>query len=122
VHDPDRGFFRMTARMLVNGPSAGQRSFTVGMSTFAPGAGCHDLHRHAHAEELFFVWSGEGAHLSAHADPHGLRAGDLTWVARNEDHGFRNTGAIPVRAMFCYLGTDDRAGAGYELSRTDSDS
>lgn len=115
IHDPDRGFFRMTARLMVNGASGGHRAFTVGMSTFAPGTGAHALHRHAHAEELFLVWAGEGVHLSGDRPEHRLRAGELTWVARNEPHGFGNTGPGLARAVFCYLGVDDRAGAGYEV-------
>lgn len=116
VHDPERGFFRMTARLMVNGPSDGHRAFTVGVSTFAPGEGCHDLHRHAHAEELFLVWEGEGTHLSADRAAHRLQAGDLTWVAKSEYHGFRNTGPGVARAVFCYLGVDDRVSAGYEVA------
>lgn len=116
VHDPDRGFFRMTARLMVNGSSDGHRAFTIGVSTFAPGEGCHDLHRHAHAEELFLVWAGEGTHLSADRAAHRLQAGDLTWVGKSEYHGFRNTGPGVARAVFCYLGVDDRASAGYEVA------
>lgn len=116
VHDPERGFCRMTARLLVSGPSAGHRAFTVGMSTFAPGEGCHALHRHAHAEELFLVRDGEGTHLSADRAEHPLHSGDLTWVGKSEFHGFRNAGARVARAVFCYLGVDDRISAGYEVS------
>lgn len=116
VHDPDRGFFRMTAGLAVSGPSGGHRAFTIGMSTFAPGEGCHDLHRHAHAEELFLVWQGEGVHLTAEQPPFPVGVGDLVWVPKNEEHGFRNTGPGVAHAVFCYLGVDDRSRAGYEPS------
>lgn len=120
VHDPARGFFGMTARMLVDGPSDGARAFTVGMSTFAVGEGCHGLHRHAHAEEVFYVWRGRGVHLDESGDAHEISAGDLVWMARDEWHGFRNTGTAPVRALFCYLGVDQRADAGYTLPGSDA--
>ena len=115
AHNPELGFFHMSAKLLVNGPSEGRRSFTVGMGTFAPGGGCHALHRHPQAEEAFYVWDGEGAHLAADGSEHAMSPGELVWAARGEWHGFRNTGRTPVRAFFCYLGVDELAGAGYEV-------
>ena len=114
-HNPELGFFHMSAKLLVNGPSQGRRSFTVGLGTFAPGGGCHALHRHPDAEEAFYVWNGEGAHLAADGTEHPMSAGELVWAARGEWHGFRNTGSTPVHAFFCYLGVDELAKAGYEV-------
>lgn len=115
AHNPELGFFHMQARMLVDGPSGGRRTFTLGMGTFAPAEGCHALHRHAHADEAFFIWNGQGAHLTEDGAGHPMAAGQLVWAARNEWHGFRNTGTVPLRAFFCYLGVDDRSSAGYEV-------
>ncbi len=112
---PELGFFHMTARLLVDGPSRGHRSFTVGLGTFAPGGGCHGLHRHANAGEAFYVWDGEGAHLSQDGAEHPMTSGQLVWVTPDEWHGFRNTGTTPVRALFCYLGVDSLSKAGYEV-------
>jgi len=115
AHDPDLGFFHMQGRLLISGPSNGRRTFTVGLGTFAPDGGCHGLHRHAHAEEVFYVWEGVGAHLTDDGVEHRMTAGELVWVPLGEWHGFRNTGAQPLRAVFCYLGVDQRSDAGYEV-------
>ena len=115
AHDPARGFYGMTAAPLINGSSGGTRAFTAATSTFEAGEGCHALHRHNGAEEIFFVWEGAGEHLSVDGESVPVAAGEMTWVATGEWHGFRNTGSSAVRALFCYLGVDDRSLAGYEL-------
>lgn len=115
AHNPELGFFHMRARMLIDGPSDGRRTFTLGMGTYAPTEGCHALHRHAHAGEAFFIWKGHGSHLTEDGAEHPMTAGQLVWAARNEWHGFRNTGTVPLQAFFCYLGVDERGRAGYEV-------
>ncbi len=118
AHDPALGFHHMKARMLIDADNGGCRSFTLGMGTFAPGHGCHALHRHAHAEEVFYVWEGAGVHLTGDGAEHPLAAGELAFVPRNEWHGFKNTGSTPVRALFGYLGVGARTDAGYEVMDT----
>jgi quercetin dioxygenase-like cupin family protein len=115
AHNPALGFHHMSARMLIDVDNGGSRSFTLGMGTFAPGEGCHALHRHAHAEEIFYVWEGAGVHLTGDGARHPLAAGELAFVPRNEWHGFQNTSDSPVRAFFGYLGVGARADAGYEV-------
>jgi quercetin dioxygenase-like cupin family protein len=115
AHRPALGFFDMKARMLVDGTSEGTRSFTLGLGTFAPGTGCHALHRHSNADEFFYLWEGRGAHLTGDGLTHSLKAGELVYVPRNEWHGFQNTGPTPARALFGYLGVDSRSEAGYEV-------
>ncbi len=118
AHNPALGFHHMTARMLIDAGNGGCRSFTLGMGTFAAGRGCHALHRHAHAEEVFYVWEGAGVHLTGDGAEHPLSAGELAFVPRNEWHGFKNTGSTQVRALFGYLGVGARADAGYEVMNT----
>ncbi len=115
AHNPELGFFHMRARMLIDGASGGRRTFTLGLGTYAPTEGCHALHRHAHAGEAFFIWKGHGLHLTEDGAGHPMTAGQLVWAARNEWHGFRNTGTVPLQAFFCYLGVDERSSAGYEV-------
>jgi len=115
VHNPERGFYHMSARTLIDIANGGSRTFTLGQGTFAPGEGCHALHRHPNAAEIFYVWSGEGVHLTEDGTEHPLHTGDLAYISRNEWHGFRNTGQRPVRALFAYLGANSRESAGYEL-------
>jgi quercetin dioxygenase-like cupin family protein len=115
AHNPSLGFFDMKARMLVDGSPDGARSFTLGLGTFAPQTGAHGLHRHAHAEEFFYLWEGVGVHLTEDGGRHNIWPGNLVHVPRNEWHGFENTGPTPARALFGYLGVNSRAGAGYEV-------
>lgn len=129
AHNPALGFHHMQARILIDadvvngagGTDRGNRgagSFTLGMGTFAPGAGRHALHRHAHAEEIFYVWEGAGVQLTGDGGEFPLSAGQLAFIPRNEWHGFHNTGRATVRAFFGYLGVGSRADAGYEVLPT----
>ncbi len=115
AHNPALGFFHMRARMLVEGDSRGRRTFTLGLGTFLAGEGRHALHRHDNAAEVFFVWEGEGLHLTGDGVEHPLRTGELVFVPPGEWHGFRTTADGDTRAFFGYLGVDLRSGAGYEV-------
>jgi mannose-6-phosphate isomerase-like protein (cupin superfamily) len=44
-----------------------------------------------------------------------VKAGELVFVAKNEWHGFQNTGSTPLKAIFGYLGAHSLEGGGYEL-------
>jgi len=114
-HNPARGFHHMRARLLVEGAAGGAGALLVGLGTFAPGEGCHDLHRHPNAEEFFYVWEGNGVHLGPDGSAHAVASGNLVYVSRGEWHGFRNTSDRPARAIFGYFGVGSLAGAGYEL-------
>ena len=114
LHQPEAGFFHMGTRMLLNA-SSGYRSFIFGQSSFAPGKGVHALHRHAGADEMFYVWDGQGSHLEADGTEHPMRPGDAVFVPRGEWHGFRNTGDRPVRAFFGLIGAGDIRQAGNEV-------
>ena len=117
-HMPEMGFLHMSARWLIDSTNGGSSRFTMGQSTFAPGDGCHQLHRHPNAEEVFYVWEGEGSHLTADGQEIAMKAGELAFVAKNEWHGFRNTGGTPLKAIFGYLGANSLEGGGYELPET----
>ena len=115
IHNPDLGFHHMAARMLVAAGQDGGHSLLLALATFAPETGSHALHRHPDAEEIFYVWSGEGVHLTGDGGQYPMAAGDLVYVPTGEPHGFANTGSAPVRALFGYLGADTLEGAGYEV-------
>ena len=104
----------MGTRMLLTA-SSGYQSFIFGQSSFAPGTGIHALHRHTGADEMFFVWDGEGSHLNVDGTEHSMRPGDAVFVPRGEWHGFRNTGVRPVRAFFSLIGAGDIRQAGNEV-------
>ena len=115
LHQPAAGFFNMGTRMLLNADKHGYRSFIFGQSSFASDTGVHALHRHPAADELFYVWEGVGAHLDTDGKEHPMCAGDAVFVPRNEWHGFRNTGDLPVRAFFCLIGAGVMQRAGNEI-------
>jgi len=105
----------MQARLLVQEAAGGWGSLLMGLGTFTPGAGCHELHRHPDADKFFYLWQGDGMHLGPDGSPHPVEAGDLVYVSRGEWHGFRNTGDRPAWAIFGHFGVGSLSGAGYEL-------
>jgi mannose-6-phosphate isomerase-like protein (cupin superfamily) len=114
-HIPEKAFFHLSARWLVDEQNGCSQGFTIGQSTFDGDRGSHELHRHPSAEEVFYVWEGEGVHLTPDGGEVRMGPGELVFVPMNEWHGFRNTGSIPVRAVFGYLGTNSLDAGGYEL-------
>lgn len=78
----------------------------------------HELHRHPHAEEYFYVVRGSGLHLTED-EPVRLAEGDLVFVARNEWHGFANDTDEPVLAVTVMGGVAHYRGAGYEARDED---
>ncbi|ACM28748.1 MULTISPECIES: cupin domain-containing protein [Rhizobium] len=112
-HMPEQGFYHLSARWLVDG-GIGSDKLVIGQSTFASHDGAHELHRHAHGEEFFFVLEGQGVHLTEDGE-YPMAGGDLVFVPCEEWHGFRNTASTPVRALFGFLGVNSLDGAGYEL-------
>lgn len=112
-HMPEQGFYHLSARWLVDGNS-GSDKLVIGQSTFASNDGAHELHRHPHAEEFFFVLEGQGTHLTEDGE-HPMTGGDLVFVPCEEWHGFRNIASTPVRALFGLLGVNALEDAGYEL-------
>lgn len=115
LHQPEIGFHHMGTRMLLDAGRGAHHKFIFGQSTFAPINGVHVLHRHPGADEMFYVWEGEGAHLAEDGTEYPMNVGDAVFVPRNEWHGFRNTGSRPVRAFFGLIGAGDMARAGNEV-------
>jgi quercetin dioxygenase-like cupin family protein len=112
-HMPEQGFYHLSARWLVDG-SIGSHKLVVGQSTFVQNGSSHELHRHDHAEEFFFLLDGNGVHLTEDGE-HPMDGGDVVLVPMQEWHGFRNTGAGPARAVFGYFGVNSLETSGYEL-------
>ena len=117
-HDPAQGFLHLSARWLVDADHLGSDAIVLGQSTFGAGKGAHELHRHPGAEEFLYLLSGAGAHLTGDGTEVPVHAGDFTFAARGEWHGFRNRGEEPALAIFGYLGAASLAAGGYELPAT----
>lgn len=116
LDDPATGFIGMNARWLATDEICGTGSIVVGSSRFAPEGGAHELHRHGEAAEFFIVLAGEGVQLDEDGSEVPVEVGEAALLPRNSWHGFRNTGAEEVRAVFGFLGATSLDTAGYELA------
>jgi len=74
----------------------------------------HELHRHASAEEYFFVLAGSGLHLTE-GEPVRLEVGDLVFIPKGEWHGFANDTDRPTLAVTVMGGVSHYSDAGYEV-------
>jgi quercetin dioxygenase-like cupin family protein len=116
LDDPATGFIGMKARWLATDEICGTGSVLVGASRFAPEGGTHELHRHAEAAEFFIVLAGVGVQLDEDGAEVPVEVGEAALLPRGSWHGFRNTGAEEVRAVFGFLGATSLDRAGYELA------
>lgn len=116
VHNPEMGFFNMSARFLVAEDALASSAFLIGRSAYGePGrAGGHVLHRHPAAEEFLYLLEGEASHLTEDGEL-AMTAGDIALIPASEWHGIWNPGTTPAQALFGYLGATSRQVAGYEL-------
>lgn len=73
----------------------------------------HGLHRHPHAEEICYLVSGSGYHITEK----GLvfqKERDVAYIPANEWHGFYNPSDEPVHMISAWGGVASIAEAGYE--------
>jgi uncharacterized RmlC-like cupin family protein len=81
------------------------------IAEFGPG-GEHKLHRHPNCEQATFLLTGNGEHLTQSGSVP-QEPGDAVYIAKDEWHGFRNTGSdIATLVTLHSVGT--LAEAGYE--------
>jgi quercetin dioxygenase-like cupin family protein len=78
------------------GPDDGAPSFTMRQFEVAPG-GNTPKHNHAYEHEVFIL-EGTGIVLDSKGE-HRLHPGTTVYVAQNEIHQFRNTGAGPLKFL-----------------------
>jgi mannose-6-phosphate isomerase-like protein (cupin superfamily) len=69
-----------------------------------PNAMPHPPHRHVH-EEMFLISTGT-LDVTISGKSTKLSAGSAVYVASNEEHGIRNTGATPAQYIVVALGRD----------------
>jgi quercetin dioxygenase-like cupin family protein len=92
----------------------GSTKTTVFNVTEFPPMRSHELHRHAEAEEYFFVLEGGGLHLTE-GGPVVLERGDLVFIPKGEWHGFANDRDTPTLAVTVMGGVAHYSEAGYEI-------
>ena len=91
----------------------GTETAVFNVTEFPPGR-AHELHRHARAEEYFYVLKGRGLHLTESA-PVELEPGDLVLIPKAEWHGFANNTHEPTLVVTVLGGVADYQAAGYEV-------
>ena len=111
-HDPDEGWMGMSVQWIVTKETVGAEKTVFGITTFPPD-GRHDIHRHAHAEEVEYLVSGEGLARVGDVDVR-MKAGDVVVVKTGEAHGFWNTSTTePAVLLWTYAGAASLEEAGY---------
>jgi quercetin dioxygenase-like cupin family protein len=98
---------------LLDRDNAGTTSVVVNTTTFPPGK-LHELHRHPNAEEVLYIVSGQGIHLSE-GTPVRQVAGEAVHIPAGEWHGFANDGDEPAIIYAVFGGVSSYSDAGYEV-------
>jgi quercetin dioxygenase-like cupin family protein len=115
--DPDiptrPGWEGMHVWWLVDRDRGGSETAVFIISEFPP-ARSHELHRHPHAEEFFYILDGSGLHMTEQG-PVRVSSGDVVFIPMNEWHGFTNDSGEPVRALTVISGVTKYSDAGYEV-------
>ena len=103
----------MRVHWLADRNHGGTETAVFNVTEFPPGR-AHELHRHARAEEYFYVLKGRGLHLTESA-PVELEPGDLVLIPKAEWHGFANNTHEPTLVVTVLGGVADYQAAGYEV-------
>jgi quercetin dioxygenase-like cupin family protein len=110
---PDEGWIDMLVQFLIGGDNAGAEEVVFGRTVFRPGSR-HEAHRHANAEEVQFVVSGQGIVLDGD-DEIPVTAGDVVFTHKGVWHGFSNTSETEdAEVIWLWAGAGSRETAGYE--------
>jgi quercetin dioxygenase-like cupin family protein len=102
----------VSVRDVINRNTVDTRRGMLSIAEFAPG-GSHALHRHPVSSQISYLLSGKGEHLTENG-PVPMRAGDTTYVPKNDWHGFRNTGCDKAVLLSIYSPAATLAEAGYD--------
>lgn len=107
------GWEGMHVHWLADRDHGGTETTVFNVTQFPPNRS-HELHRHPHAEEYFFVLEGSGEHLTD-GEPVALTAGDLVFIPKGEWHGFANRSDEPTLVVTVIGGVAHYSDAGYEV-------
>lgn len=109
----EEGWIAMLVQFAITKQSAGAEEVVFGRTIFKPGSR-HEWHRHANAEEVQYLLSGEGKVLDGDEEIP-VKAGDIVFTPKNRWHGFRNTSSTEdAVVIWLWAGAGDRDTAGYE--------
>ena len=107
------GWEGMHVHWLADRDHGGTETTVFNVTEFPPNRS-HEVHRHPHAEEYFFVLRGAGQHLTE-GEPVALEAGDLVFIPKGEWHGFANDSDEPTLVVTVMGGVSHYSDAGYEV-------
>lgn len=113
-HNPARALFHMTGRKFLDREIVGSTAIILGYAGYAAKSGAHEFHRHPLADEFVYVLEGDGVHLYGDQEIP-MRPGDFAHIPAGEWHGLRNSGSVPLRVLFGFLGVGGWDQRGYEL-------
>lgn len=102
----------VSVKALINRDTVGAHRGMLSIADFAPG-GSHQLHRHDASAQISYLLAGTGEHLTQNG-PIQIKAGDAIYTAKNEWHGFRNTGKDKATLVTIYSPVSHLMDAGYE--------
>lgn len=109
----EEGWIDMQVQFLISEANAGAKEVVFGRTVFTPGSR-HDWHRHANAEEVQYLLSGEGIVLDGDEEIP-VKAGDVVHTKKGQWHGFRNTSDTEdAVVIWLWAGAGSRDQAGYE--------
>lgn len=95
---PRGGKGEMLGRVVIpdNEPLApGSPFIASGINSILPG-GAIGVHKHVNDEEAYIIISGSGDYIDNEGKRHKVKAGDITYCCKGEDHGMENTGIEPL--------------------------
>jgi quercetin dioxygenase-like cupin family protein len=108
----ERGWEGLRVWWLVDGGETGAERVVFNVTEFAPGK-VHELHRHPYCEEVLYVLTGSGLHLSD-GEPVRQNEGDVIYIPAGEWHGFMNDSDRPTTVIAVFGGVGSYDEAGYE--------
>jgi quercetin dioxygenase-like cupin family protein len=107
------GWEGMHVWWLINHQHGGSQLAVVNVTEFPPNKS-HEIHRHPHAEEFFYVLQGSGLHLTGEEQVR-LNTGEIAFIPKNEWHGFTNDTNELTIAITIFAGVNSYQSAGYEI-------
>lgn len=66
-----------------------------GINSIMPGASI-GVHKHVLDEEVYVIISGSGHYIDNDGKRHPVKAGDIAYCCKGEEHGMENTGSEPL--------------------------
>ena len=111
-HRADEGWVNMAVQWVITKDRGGAKKSVFGITTFPPNSH-HDIHRHAHAEEIEYLIEGHGLARIGDVDVR-MEPGDVVIAHADENHGFRNTSSTERAVLlWFYGGASSLEDAGY---------